>query len=160
AVYLAQKQYPQALELFEETLAAMKAKLAPLHPERINTTRNLAHTYHAAEWIDKAIPLHEMLMGQLKTAYGIDDPATQRCIDELIAYYVEVGQCDKASKLLASIQAGGENRPTTPDQRQAARERRHRDLIQRVRPAAQLYQQALAAQNPTHPDTLAARQAL
>jgi serine/threonine protein kinase/tetratricopeptide (TPR) repeat protein len=160
-VYLQQTDLAKALPLFEETLDRMKAKLGPLHPERLNTTRNMAHVYHAAEQLDKALALQEMLVGQLKTAFGTDEPSTQRCIDELITYYVEAGQCDKAATLLATIQTGGNNRPTTVDQsRQASREGRHRDLILRVKQAADVYQKELSAKSADHSDTLAARQAL
>src|SRR5262249_652862 len=44
--------------------------------------------------------------------------------------------------------------------RQEQREKRHRDLIERVKPAAEKYQQELAAKKADHADTLAARQAL
>src|SRR5262249_13458200 len=47
----------------------------------------------------------------------------------------------------------------TARQQQDQREKRLRELIQRVRPAADKYQQELAAKKDEHPDTLAARQA-
>ena len=81
-------------------------------------------------------------------------------IDNLIGYDVDMGWCDKAEALLTSIQSGGANRATNVDkQRQDLREKRHRELIRRVRPAADRYQQELVAKTADHPDTLAARQA-
>jgi thioredoxin-like negative regulator of GroEL len=85
---------------------------------------------------------------------------TQTMIDNLIGYYVDIGWCDKAEALLNSIQSGGANRATNVNkQRQEQRERRHRELIQHVRPAADKYQQELAGKAAEHSDTLAARQA-
>src|SRR5262249_55085981 len=138
-------QPEKALRLFEETFAGMRAKLAPLHPERINTAGNLARAYHAAEQIDKAVPLQETLVQQYKTAHGIDHARTQQVIDNLIMYYMDIGWCDKAEGLLASIQSGGANRPTDENLKPDQREKRLRDVIQRVRPAADNYQRELAA---------------
>jgi tetratricopeptide (TPR) repeat protein len=153
------KQPEKALPLFEETLEAMREKLAPLHPERINTTANLARAYHAAEQIDKAVPLQEAVLKQFKTVHGNDDTQTQFLLDNLIAYYVDIGWCDKAEALLISIQTGGANRPNGVGSKQAQREKVHRDRIQRIRPSADQYQMELATNKEDHPDTLAARQA-
>jgi non-specific serine/threonine protein kinase/serine/threonine-protein kinase len=160
ALHLRLKEIGKALPLFKETLAAMKVTLDPLHPERLNTTRLLAETYMAAEQPEKAVPIQELLVTQYKTAYGVDYPATEGCIDTLIRCYVDLGLCDKAAALLASIQTGGVNRPIEVGQQQDTRERRYRDLIRRVKPAADAYHQVLAAKNADHPDTLAARQTL
>jgi hypothetical protein len=137
----------------------MKEKFGPLHPERLNTTRLLAVTYRTAEQPDKALPLLELIVRQYKTAFGRDNPTTLFCIDELLGCYVDLGSCDKAAAVLASILPGGESRPAVVDQRQAAREKRGGELIQRVKPAAEKYRQELAAKKADHPDTLAARQA-
>src|SRR5206468_2639087 len=89
----------------------------------------------------------------------INSPATQGCIDDLMRCSVDLGLCEKAATVLVSIQSGGANRPAAVSQQQAARERRYRDLIQRVKPAADRYRQELSAKKADHPDTLAARQA-
>ncbi|HZL88304.1 MAG TPA: serine/threonine-protein kinase [Pirellulaceae bacterium] len=179
-LYLQQLQPEKAVPLLEECFAGMQKQFPPLHLERLNATRNLARAYHATEQIDKAIPLQELVIGQFKVAYGVDDAATQTSIDGLILYYVDLGWCDKAVTLLKSIEAGGVNHPAIPNkrpavpnmldplhivtpnpqQRQALREKNHRELIQRAKPAADRYQQELAAKEADHPDTLAARQAL
>src|SRR5262249_45004825 len=101
----------------------------------------------------------EMVTNQYKTAYGLEDRATQSCIDQLIAYYVDAGACDKAEVLVKSIRATEENPSAAAKQQQDQREKRHRELIQRARPAADKYQQELASRKGDHPDTLAARQA-
>jgi eukaryotic-like serine/threonine-protein kinase len=179
AIYLEQMLLDKALPLFKETIEGMKKKFPAAHPERLNATRNLARAYYAAEQIDKAIPLKELVMPQFKGAYGLDYAMTQSAIDDLIMSYVEMGWCDKAEGLLKTIQSGGANRPTieisrqpvasrlvdplggtNAIQRQNRRENNHRDLIERVRPAADKYQQEMAAKKADHPDTLAARQAL
>jgi eukaryotic-like serine/threonine-protein kinase len=185
--HLQQMQIDKALPLFEETLEGMQKKLTRLHPERLNTTRNLARAYYAAEQLDKAIPLQERVTSQFTFAYGIDIAMTQDSIDDLVAYYVDIGWCDKAQALLIPIQSGPalrlpvmvsptilNQRPLLPqrldpglldarminvNQRQDLRVNRYRELIQRVRPAADKYQQELAAKQADHPDTLAARQA-
>jgi tetratricopeptide (TPR) repeat protein len=158
-LYLEQKQPEKAVTLFEETLAIMQTKLAPLHPERLNTTANLARTYYLAEEMDKALPLQELVLPQYRTAYGVDDARTLFVFNYLVSYYADGGWCDKAEALLKSTQSGGENRRTTANPGQDQREKRFRDLIQRVRPAADKYQQELVAKKADHPDTLAARQA-
>jgi tetratricopeptide (TPR) repeat protein len=158
-IYLQQKQVDKAVPLFEEALAGLRAKYPPLHPERIVTTVSLANAYHAAEQLDRALPMQEMVTSQYRTAYGLEDRATQSCIDQLIAYSVDAGTCDKAEALLKSIRAIEANSSAAGKQQQDQREKRLRELIQRVRPAADKYQQELAAKKDDHPDTLAARQA-
>jgi tetratricopeptide (TPR) repeat protein len=158
-IYLQRMEADKALSLFEEALAGLRAKFPPLHPERMVATQSLARAYHAAEQIDRALPLQELVTGQFKTAHGIEDRYTQNCIDDLIAYYVDVGACDKAEALLKSIRVGDDNRSASDKQRQEQREKRHRELIARVKPAAEKYQEELAAKKSDHPDTLAARQA-
>src|SRR5207244_2700860 len=158
-LYLDQKRTESALHLFEETLDGMKKEYGPMHPERLNTTRNLARAYHSAEQIDKALLLQETIVRQYKTAHGLDYSRTQDCIDDLIAYYVDMGLCDKAEALLSSIRAGGSNRQPTVNPKQGQREKRLGDLVQRVKPAADKYQKELTVKQAEHPDTLAARQA-
>jgi tetratricopeptide (TPR) repeat protein len=158
-MYLQQQQLDKALPLLEEAIAGFRAKFPALHPERLMTSQILAQAYHAAEQLDKAIPLQETVTGQYRTAFGADDRSTQNCIDQLIGYYVDVGSCAEAEKLLKSIQTGDDNRPAAEKQRQERRLKRHRDLIARVKPAAEKYRHELAAKKADHPDTLAARQA-
>src|SRR5262249_28470029 len=119
----------------------------------------LAHAYHDAGNLDKAIPLQETVVARFKTVYGVDNAMTQTCIDMLIVCYAEMGWCDKAEALLTSIQSGGANRAINVNPMQDVREQRHRELIERVTPSADKYQQELAAKKDEHPDTLAARQA-
>ncbi|HEY1375637.1 MAG TPA: serine/threonine-protein kinase [Gemmataceae bacterium] len=159
-IHLQRGEVDQALPLLEEALTGLRAKFPPLHPERLMTSQTLAHAYHAAEQLDKSVPLQEAVTNQYKIAYGPEERATQGCIDDLIGYYVDVGSCAEAEKLLKSIQVGDDNRPPAAKQRQEQREKRHRQLIERVRPAADKYRQELAAKKADHPDTLAARQAL
>jgi eukaryotic-like serine/threonine-protein kinase len=158
-LYLQTMEVEKALPLLEEALTGFRANFPPLHPERMVATLTLAQTYHASEQLDKALPLLEMLAGQYKTAYGPDDRATQARLDDLIAYYVDAGECGKAEALLKSIHVGDEERLPSANQRQDQREKRHRELIERVRPSAESYQRELAAKKADHPDTLAARQA-
>jgi tetratricopeptide (TPR) repeat protein len=159
SLYQQQTQVDKALSLYEETLAGMRSKFAPLHPERLNTTRNLAHAYHVAEQIDKAAELQEGLVRDFKKAYGLDDRATQNCIDDLIAYDADMGWCDKATALLPSVRGGDESPTPKAKQKQDVREKRLRALIERARPAAEKYHGELKAKSADHPDTLAARQA-
>jgi hypothetical protein len=158
-LYLQRMQTDKALPLLEEALAGMRAKFPPLHPERMVATQSLAQAYHAAEQLDKALTMQETVTGQYKTAYGVEDRATQSCIDNLIRYSVEMGTCGKAELLLKSIQIADDNLSSSAKQRQEQREKGHRELIERIRPTADKYQQELAAKNAEHPDTLAARQA-
>jgi hypothetical protein len=76
----------------------------------------------------------------------------------LIGYFVDVGSCGEAEKLLKSIQGGEDDRPLAEKLRQEQRLKRHRDLIDRVKPAAEKYQKELATNKAEHLDTLAARQ--
>jgi Tetratricopeptide repeat len=159
SLYQEQKQQSKALSLFEKTYAGMQTQLAPLHPERINTAANLARVYYVAEQLDKAVPLQETVVQQFKTAYGLDDARTQNVFYALIGYYADIGWCDKAEAQLNSIPSGGATSRTSASPSQDQREKRYRDLIQRVRSSADNYQRQLAAKKADHPDTLAARQA-
>jgi serine/threonine protein kinase/tetratricopeptide (TPR) repeat protein len=149
----------KALPLLEVALAGMRSKFPPLHPTRLETTRCLAQTYYGSEQFDRAIPLMEVVVPNFKTAYGIDDMKTQNVIASLIVYYLDMGRCDKAEATLATIQDGGANRPTELTRFQDRRQKQVRELIRRLRPVADRYQQALAAKKADAPDTLAARQA-
>jgi hypothetical protein len=153
------KQLDKAVPLFEESLAGMRTKLAPLHPERLNTTTALARAYYLAEQIDKAAALHEGVLPQFKAAYGADDIKTLQIFDSLVGWYVDLGWCDKAEALLTPFQSGGAKRLAGANPALDPREKRHRDLIRRMKPAADKYQSELAQKNADHPDTLAARQA-
>jgi tetratricopeptide (TPR) repeat protein len=158
-LYLQRMDVEKALPLLEEAVTGFRAKYSPLHPERLIASQTLARAYHAAEQLDKALPLQEVLTNQFRTAYGAEDRATQTCIDDLIGFCVDMGSCDKAESLLKSIQVGDDNRPPAEKQRQERRLKRHRDLIARVKPAAEKYRHELAAKKADHPDTVAARQA-
>jgi hypothetical protein len=158
-LYQEQNQLAKAVSLFEEALAGMQKQLAPLHPERLNTTTSLARAYYLAEEIDKAVPLQESALPQYRTAYGVDDARTLFAFNSLLAYYADAGLCDRVGALLNSTQSGGANHRTKANPGQDQRENRYRDLIQRLRPAADKYQQELAAKTDDHLDTLAARQA-
>ena len=57
--YQAAGKLDMALPLFEETLALMKAKLGPDHPDTLTSMNNLAMGYQAAGKLDKALPLYE-----------------------------------------------------------------------------------------------------
>jgi non-specific serine/threonine protein kinase/serine/threonine-protein kinase len=147
SLYLQRKELDKALALYQEALAGMQTKFSPLHPERLNTTRNLARTYRIMDQIDRAVPLFERVVPQYTRVYGLSNATTQNNIELLITCYVDMGWCDKAEALVRSLQ-------------QAFKEKRYRALIQRTRPAAELYQRELATKKADHPDTLAARQAL
>jgi hypothetical protein len=158
-LYLQNMQTDKALPLVQEALAGLRAIYPPVHPECMVAALTLAQTYHAGEQLDKALPLMELLMAQYKTAYGPEDRATQALLDELIANYVDAGQCGKAEALLKSIRIGDDDQPSNSKQPQDQREKRHREFIEQMRPSAEKYQQELAAKKADHPDTLAARQA-
>ena len=140
-LYQEDKRLDKAVALYEEALAGMRKKLPPLHPERLNTTASLARAYYLAEEIDKAVPLQESVLPQYRTAYGVNEARTLYVFNLLIGYDVDAGWCDKAEALLNSTQNGGANRRTTANLGQDQREKRYRELIQRVRPAADKYRQ-------------------
>ena len=153
-------QVAKALHRFEETLKTVQVKLAALHPEQLNTKRNLAHAYHVAEQFDKSVPMQETVVEEFKTVYGIDNPLTQGCIDLLIAAYLDAGRCDKATSLLPFVKSLIAD--ASPPDKTAVEKRKKglRDLIAAVKPSADKYQQKLAEKKADHPDTLAARQTL
>jgi eukaryotic-like serine/threonine-protein kinase len=158
-MYQEHQRPDEAVSLYEEALAGMRAKFPPLHPERLNTTANLARAYYLAEELDKAVPLQESVLPQCRTAYGLDNARTLYVFNTLIGYAVDIGWCDKAEALLNSTRSGGANHRTTANPGQDQRENRSRELVERVRPAADKYRAELAAKSADAPDTLAARQA-
>jgi tetratricopeptide (TPR) repeat protein len=156
-IYLQKGDVDKALPLLEEAFAVLRAKFPPLHSERLMTSQTLARAYHAAEQFDKSVPLQETLTSQYKAAYGDEDRSTRSCTDTLIGFYVDVGSCDKADSLLKTIKVGDDNLAPAEKQQQEQRVKRHRQLIDRVRPAAEKYLRVLATNKAEHPDALAAR---
>ena len=74
--YLAAGKFDLAQPLYEETLALMKVKLGPDHPDTLNSMNHLAISYRQAGKLDLALPLHEEALGLLKAKLGPDHPAT------------------------------------------------------------------------------------
>jgi tetratricopeptide (TPR) repeat protein len=159
SLYLQLDQVGKALPLIEETLDAMRAKVEPLHPELLNVKRHLASAYHDAEQFDKSVPLQETVVEEFKTVYGPKDMVTQGSIDLLLAAYLDIGRCDKATALLPFIH-GYDSDPSTQDNiGMQKRGKSLRDLIGKIKPSADKYQQVLAVKRENHSDSLAARQA-
>ncbi len=158
-LYQEQKKWDKAVPLFEEALAGMRSHLGPLHPERLNTTANLARAYYHTEQLDKAIVLEEPVLPQYKTVYGVDDARTLSVFNSLLTYYTDAGSSAKAEALLNSTRIGGAYHRPNAIPAQDQREKRYRELLQRLKPAADRYHQELSAKKADDPATLAARQA-
>jgi tetratricopeptide (TPR) repeat protein len=156
-MYQEHQRLDEAVRLYEEALAGMRIRFPPLHPERLNTTANLARAYYLAGELDRAVPLQESVLPQYKTAYGLENARTLYVFNALVGYYADVGRCEKAEALLNSTQSGGANHRPAANPGQDQREKCWRELVERVRPAADEYRQELAARKADDPATLAGR---
>ena len=76
-------QNEQALKLREETLALLKAKLGPDHPDTLRSMNNLASSYVAAGQYERALKLREETLALQKAKLGPDHPDTLRSMNNL-----------------------------------------------------------------------------
>ena len=88
-----------ALPLFEQTLAAVKAKLGVDHPSTLLSMGNLASGYMAAGKPDLALPLFEETLKVRKAKLGADHPDTLTSMNNLAFGYEAVGKRDLALPL-------------------------------------------------------------
>ncbi len=93
----------KALPLFEETLALMKTKLGPDHPDTLTSMNNLAQAYQDAGKLDKALPLLEETLALMKTKLGPDHPETLISMASLAAGYWSMKRLDKSVPLFEDV---------------------------------------------------------
>ena len=98
--YEAAGKLDKALPLYEETLAAMKAKLGPDHPYTLTIMANLAAAYWSAKRLDRSIPLFEELFPLQEKRLGRDHPETLKMAANLGVNYRDAGRLKDAIPLL------------------------------------------------------------
>ena len=99
----------QALPLYEQNLAAFKAKLGADHFETLIAMSNLAHLYKDANKIDQALSLASQLEKR-KDSLGPDHPHTVTIMNTLGLVYLKAKQPEKALPLLHQFLAAKEKR--------------------------------------------------
>jgi len=95
-----------ALKLREETLALMKARLGPDHPDTIPSMHNLAISYGALGRQADALKLLEETLALCKARLGPDHPDTLMCMNNLASSYLVSGRTPEALPLLEKCSAG------------------------------------------------------
>ncbi len=95
----------QAIAFYEQALAAVKAKLGPVHNSTFISTANLGGAYQAAGKFDQAIALGEQMVPVLKAGPGLDHPATFSAMASLARTYQAAGKGDRAIALYEQILA-------------------------------------------------------
>jgi tetratricopeptide (TPR) repeat protein len=81
-----------ARELREKTLALMKAKLGPDHPDTLISMSNLVNTYSALARHADALKLSEEMLALQRAKFGPDHPDTLRSVRNLVNVYNALGR--------------------------------------------------------------------
>jgi tetratricopeptide (TPR) repeat protein len=89
-------RHPEALELFEETLARRKARLGPGHPDTLMSVNNLANSYRTLGRLAEALKLLEEALARQKARLGPDHPDTLSSMHVLANNYLALGRKDEA----------------------------------------------------------------
>jgi tetratricopeptide (TPR) repeat protein len=97
--YQAVGKLDQALPLYEETLALMKARLGPVHPDTLNSMTEMASGYRSAKKLVQALQLFEETLALRMAKLGPDHPDTLTSMTTLATGYRDVGKLDKAIPL-------------------------------------------------------------
>ena len=97
--YNALGRHAEALKLHEQTLALMKAKLGPDHPDTLRSMNNLATSYYSLGRHAEALKLHEETLALRKAKLGPDHPDTLASMNNLAASYYSLGRHAEALKL-------------------------------------------------------------
>jgi tetratricopeptide (TPR) repeat protein len=110
--YHAARQFDRALPLFEETLALMKSKLGPDHPDTLTAANDLAATYWSAKRLDRSIPLLEECLALQRVKSGEDHPYTMMTKANLGVNYRKAGRLTEALPLLEEANRAVRKYPT------------------------------------------------
>ena len=97
--YRAQGRYPEAVALYEETLARRKAKLGPRHQDTLQSMQNLGTMYDDMGRHLDGLRLRKEVLALQKEVYGPNDRKTIRGMMNLSNSYVALGRHQEALKL-------------------------------------------------------------
>jgi hypothetical protein len=98
--YFAAGRTQEALQLYEDTLQLMRARLGPGHPDTLRSMNNLAASYDAAGRTREALQLREATLQLRKAQLGPDHPDTLVSMNNLAASYTHAGRAAEALALL------------------------------------------------------------
>ncbi len=87
AEYKATGALKQALPLFEQVVAKMKATLPPDHAHTLVSMNNLAGAYWANKQLDRAVPLYEYVLAKRQATLPPDHPDTLVSMNNLAMAY-------------------------------------------------------------------------
>jgi serine/threonine protein kinase len=90
---------PQAIPVFEKSLATRKAELGPDHSDTVTAMNNLAAGYRDAGRLDRALPLFEDVLRQREAKLGSGHPDTLTNMGNLAIGYQDAGRLDRALPL-------------------------------------------------------------
>jgi eukaryotic-like serine/threonine-protein kinase len=94
--YQTSEKVNQALSSHENTLAILKAKLGPDHPETLVSMNYLAHAYESAGQPNRAVPLYEQTLAIQKAKLGPDHPSTLSVMNSLGRALIAQGRLAEA----------------------------------------------------------------
>ena len=108
--YDALGRHAEAVKLHEETLALMKAKLGPDHPDTLHSMNNLASSYDHAGRKGEALKLREETVALQRAKLGPDHPDTLIGMAALARGYAQLGRHADAIKLYEEVLDGTRRR--------------------------------------------------
>jgi tetratricopeptide (TPR) repeat protein len=97
--YRALGRYPEAVALYEETLARRKDKLGPRHRDTLQSMQNLATIYGDVGRHAEALRLREDVLALQRTVLGPNHPETISSMMNLSNSYAAFGRHEEALKL-------------------------------------------------------------
>ena len=99
ASYLALGRHPEAVELFQETLALQRAELGSDHPDALRTMTNLAFSQTILGRHAEALKLREETLASHRARLGPHDPVTFVNMQDVGLRYLALGRPAEALKL-------------------------------------------------------------
>jgi serine/threonine protein kinase len=97
--YRALGLFPEALQLDEETAAAIRARFGPEHERTLASTNNLAASYFRARRYQDALKLFREILEIQQRQLGVDHESTLNTMNNVAASLSALGQNDDALKL-------------------------------------------------------------
>ncbi len=101
--YYARGKFDKSAALMEESLALIKVKLGPDHPDTLTMMSNLAVVYQSVGRIEDSIALLEQTIELKKKKFDADNPDTLASMAALAAAYQSLGNLDRAIPMYKQI---------------------------------------------------------
>ncbi len=103
--YIAANRLKEALELDEETVRLLKAKLGPNDPETLASMNNLANSYSTVRRYKEALQVNQEVCDRYRSLRGPEHPDTLVSMGNLAKSFSDLGRHDEARELLEKVVA-------------------------------------------------------